>query len=138
MSHQVSEMEQTFLGYLAVHVDGDAYIGGLLVVDRNGDPVDFTYTDPVTLTWPTRVLFGPRLPAYIATRVLAPPLLKSASVTPTVLCFDDGTVLSRHCLLDAPVAVFAPRSSTASAQRWRPLDLGAGDANGESDGAGPS
>jgi hypothetical protein len=89
-----------------------------LILDDSGDPVDFVYTDPVILPWATKVLFGARLPGYIATRVLAPPLLAAVTAKPTVLCFDDPAVLSRHFLLNVPAAVCCQRGAGAKTQHW--------------------
>lgn len=112
---------EAFLGYLAVHAEADGFVGGLLIVDADGDPVDFAYTEPIKLTWPSRVLFGARLAAYVATRVLAPPLLSSVTVKPAVMCFDDPAVLSRKFLLDAPAAVCCSLGVPAKTQYWRDL-----------------
>jgi hypothetical protein len=122
---------EPYLGYLVVHAEADGFLGGLLILDANGDPVDFTYTDPVVLTWPTRVLFGARLAAYIATRILAAPLLASVTVKPAVLCFDDPAVLSRHFLLDVPAAVCCPAGLAAKAQHWREFGLNGGATDAE-------
>lgn len=122
---------EAFLGYLAVHAEADGFVGGLLILDANGDPVDFAYTDPIKLTWPSRVLFGARLAAYVATRVLAPPLLASVTVKPAVMCFDDPAVLSRNFLLDAPAAVCCSVGVPAKTQYWRDLALNGAAENAE-------
>ena len=122
---------EAFLGYLAVRAEAEGVLGGLLILDANGDPVDFAYTEPVRLTWPTRVLFGDRLAAYIATRVLAPPLLASVTVKPAVMCFDDPAVLSRNFILDAPAAVCCSVGVPAKKQYWRDLALNGATTNAE-------
>lgn len=33
---------EAYLGYLAVHAEADGFVGGLLILDTNGDPVDFS------------------------------------------------------------------------------------------------
>jgi hypothetical protein len=127
----VPPASEAFLGYLAIHAEAEGFLGGLLILDANGDPVDFAYTEPVKLTWPTKVLFGARLAAYIATRVLAPPLLASVTVKPSVMCFDDPAVLSRDFLLDAPAAVCCSVGVPAKTQYWRDLALNGAPENAE-------
>ena len=128
MPTRVHPESESFLGYLAVHAEPDGFRGGLLILDDSGDPVDFVYTDPVILTWATRVLFGARLPGYVAARVLAPPLLAAVSAKPAVLCFDDSAVLSRHFLLDVPAAVCCQAGAAVKTQHWREVVGRNGDA----------
>jgi hypothetical protein len=123
LTPQVASVSEAFLGYVAVHAQADGFVGGLLILDGSGDPVDFAYTDPITVGWPSRVLFGTRLAAYIAARALAPPLLGAVTVKPAVLCFDDPSVLARRCSLDTPVAVCCPAGTRAPTRYWRELPL---------------
>ncbi len=86
--------------YLVVHSDDDGtYVGGLMLTDESGLPVDFRYTDPITPTRLQRALYGGA--------VVAATLLKAASEPPTVLLVEDESLLDAISA-DCPVAVIGP------------------------------
>ncbi|MFN8122014.1 MAG: hypothetical protein U0237_06240 [Thermoleophilia bacterium] len=94
--------------YLVVHSDDDGtYVGGLMLTDESGLPVDFRYTDPITPTRLQRALYGGALDRYLRADVVAATLLKAASEPPTVLLVEDESLLDA---IDAecPVAVIGP------------------------------
>lgn len=94
--------------YLVVHADDDGtYVGGLMLTDESGLPVDFRYTDPITPTRLQRALYGGALDRYLRADVVAATLLKAASEPPTVLLVEDESLLDA---VDAecPVAVIGP------------------------------
>ena len=63
-------------GFLVVRAGGDGtYVGGLMVTDASGLPVDFRYTDPVTPTRLQRALYGNVLDRYLRSEVVLRTLL---------------------------------------------------------------
>ena len=63
-------------GFLVVRADdGGTYVGGLMVTDASGLPVDFRYTDPVTPTRLQRALYGAVLDRYLRSEVVLRTLL---------------------------------------------------------------
>jgi hypothetical protein len=109
------------LGYVAQVGDGHTYVGGLLVVGPEGDPLDFAYTEPVTLSPLERFLLGPRTEAYLLARVMMPALVAQAKVRPSVLVLDDTTLLLRRPGTDLPVVVVALESGVVKEGVWEPL-----------------
>jgi hypothetical protein len=86
-------------GYLVVDLSPEGVcVGGLMVTDENGLPLDFRFTDPITPTRLQRVLYGGALERYLRADVVAGTLLSSIEVLPTVLFVDD------EALLDPPKA----------------------------------
>lgn len=66
------------LGYLMVTSPvPNVYIGGLMVTDARGLPVEFRYTEPIQPTKIQQVLYGQVLSAYIKREVILETLLKS-------------------------------------------------------------
>ena len=85
-------------GFLVVRADdGGTYVGGLMVTDPSGLPVDFRYTDPVTPTRLQRALYGAALDRYLRTEVVLRTLLEALESRPTLLLVDDPE------LLDEPI-----------------------------------
>lgn len=81
-------------GYLVVHTnEGGTYIGGLMVTDDHGLPLDFRYTDPITPTRLQRALYGGALDRYLRADVVAATLLKAVGEQPTMLVVDDERML---------------------------------------------
>jgi hypothetical protein len=85
-------------GFLVVRAEeGGAYVGGLMVTDVSGLPVDFRYTDPITPTRLQRALYGGVLDRYLRTEVVLGTLLGALDAPPSLLLVDDPD------LLDAPI-----------------------------------
>ena len=110
------------LGYVAQVVDGHTYVGGLFVVGPEGDPLDFAYTEPVTLSPLERFLLGPRAEAYLLARVMTPALVAQAKVRPSVLVLDDATLLLRRPGTELPVVVVALESGAVKDGAWERLE----------------
>ncbi|HTI35198.1 MAG TPA: hypothetical protein VL422_16095 [Miltoncostaea sp.] len=95
-------------GFLVVRAgDGGTYVGGLMVTDASGLPVDFRYTDPVTPTRLQRALYGNVLDRYLRSEVVLRTLLDALDAPPSLLLVDDADLLDEP--IDAcPVALVAP------------------------------
>ena len=87
-------------GYLIVQADDDGtYVGGLMVTDTSGLPVDFRFTDPVTPTRLQRALYGGVLDRYLRSEVVLRTLMEALEQPPSLLVVDDPS------LLDEPVDI---------------------------------
>jgi len=49
------------IGYMSVKKVNDSHIGGILVVNQSGLPIEFKYTDPVIPTQLQKILYGKSL-----------------------------------------------------------------------------
>jgi hypothetical protein len=66
------------LGYLMVSSPvPNVYVGGIMVTDPRGLPVEFRYTEPIQPTKIQQVLYGQVLSAYIKREVILETLLKN-------------------------------------------------------------
>jgi hypothetical protein len=117
--------EEGTIAYFAHQKQGAAYLGALVVVSFEGDPVDFAYTDPVALNRFSVQLLGTRADGYMISRVLLEPLLKQVK-TPGLLCFDEPHVLLRRPVGRPPSVVFAPADAAHKAGAWSFQKLGNG------------
>jgi hypothetical protein len=120
--NQETNDDGSTIGFISYISEGHTYRGGLLVVDLDGDPVDFAHTDPVKLNRVTRPLFGERFSGYLVGHVLAVPLLDGIGTKPAVLCFEEPGILARQVPFDLPLALLAP-DAVACNSRWSRLDL---------------
>lgn len=82
------------LGYLLVATPvTNVYIGGLMVVDGRGLPVEFRYTEPIQPTNLQQILYGSVLSRYIKSEVILDTLLKSLETKPHLLVVNDESFL---------------------------------------------
>jgi hypothetical protein len=119
------------IAYFAHQKQGNAYVGALVVVSYEGDPVDFAYTDPVILNRFSLQLLGARADGYMISRVLLEPLLKQVKA-PGVVCFDEPYVLLRRPVAGPPRVVFARADAAHKDGAWsfHELATGAGPSEG--------
>ncbi len=92
-------------GFLVVRVEDDGtYVGGLMVTDATGLPLDFRYTDPITPTRLQRALYGGVLDRYLRTEVVLRTLLDALEEAPSLLVVNDPDLLDEPIDL-CPVAL---------------------------------
>jgi hypothetical protein len=106
------------IGYFAHQREATTAWAALVEVTPDGDPVDFLYTDAVTVNRFTQRLLGPRVDGYVVGHVLLEPLLARAADHLALLCFDDPAVLQRRLACGVPVAVFAPGDAPHKQGAW--------------------
>nr|WP_320133172.1 hypothetical protein [uncultured Holophaga sp.] len=70
------------LAYFMVVKEGASYLGGLLLTDESGIPLDFRYTEPITPTKLQSVLYGKALESHLREEVIQKALLKDLKGTP--------------------------------------------------------
>lgn len=105
------------IAYFAHQKQGATYLGALVVVSFEGDPVDFAYTDPVTLNRFSLQLLGPRADGYMIAHVLLEPLLKQVKA-PGMVCFDEPHLLERRPAILPPAVVFAAADAPHKEGHW--------------------
>lgn len=83
------------IGYLAVEAfEPLGYVGGVLVVDRFGLPVEFRHTLPVRPTKLQRALYGDALDRYMRTAVIALRLIEGLEHPPVVVLGADPILVA--------------------------------------------
>jgi hypothetical protein len=113
-------------GYLVVRVGEDgSYVGGLMVTDAHGLPVDFRYTDPITPTRLQRALYGGVLDRYLRTEVVLRTLLAAVGQKPTLLLVEDERLLDEE-IPGCPVAYASVSRAGARDHRGAVEDEGDG------------
>jgi hypothetical protein len=73
------------LAYFVVMKEGASYLGGLLLTDTSGIPLDFRYTEPITPTKLQGVLYGKALEPHLKEEVIQKTLLKELKIAPDLL-----------------------------------------------------
>ena len=95
---------QAKIGYILANEMGeDTFIGGLLVTDQKGFPIEFRYTDPVTPSALQRVIYGNALDRYLIVEVIARSLIESVTDKPDLFITNSRLILELNDLLSAPL-----------------------------------
>jgi hypothetical protein len=115
-----------FVGYFVHQRNKENYWAALSVLNLEGDPEDFFYTEPVTVNRFMQQLLGPRLDAYVMGRVLLEPLVAQVKQPLSLVLFDDPSILQRRLPLTVPAAVLAGPDSSHRDSVWVPEALDGG------------
>ena len=74
------------LGFLtAIETRGGGFVGGLLVSDRFGRPLEFQCTTPVKPNRTQKLLYGPTLVPFVLGELLAKTLIDKVAIKPDVV-----------------------------------------------------
>jgi hypothetical protein len=107
-SQTATENRVATLGFLTV-VENEQFgmVGGYLLLNRNGRPLEFHCTAPVRPSRAQRILFGPTLAPYLYGEQIAQALINKASAQPVAAWTDRAAVLAVQEFVDLPVAAIA-------------------------------
>jgi hypothetical protein len=76
-------MNEESFGYLITRVfEGPTYLGGILVVDKKGIPLEFKYVEPIRPSRLQAVLYGNTIDRYIRVESVGIPLIESSEHKP--------------------------------------------------------
>jgi hypothetical protein len=91
----VQLQQKTAVGYfVSSSVDDFVFIGGAMVTDNFGLPLEFRYTEPVRANRLQRVLYGDVLERFIHTDVILVNLLGNMEMKPSLLIVNDERFIS--------------------------------------------
>ncbi len=117
------------LGFLTVlEHEQLGLVGGYLILNAAGRPLEFHCTAPVKPNRAQQILFGPTLPAYLYGEQIGQTLLGKGSQTPVAVFTDVERVLTVRDFVELPVALVLPgevpegeqsKPIVASANNWR-------------------
>lgn len=97
--------EQIRLGFLAaVEVEGRGYVGGLLVTNQNGRPLEFQCTTPVKPDRTQEILYGKMLRPWLLGELIGQTLLQRVSIKPDMILTSDPDILELRNHIETPVA----------------------------------
>lgn len=80
-------------------------VGGMLIADNTGVPLEFTVTSAVRPTKAQQILYGNRLWSYVAVNLCAKELIEATKNKPKVIFVSEDWMLAVHEFTDIPVLV---------------------------------
>jgi hypothetical protein len=94
----------TTLGYLTVtNLADNGFVGGLLVTNLWGRPLEFQCTAPVKPNRAQEILYGPTLRPVLFGELIAATLIAKASTKPALVLTDQRDVLPARPLVKVPI-----------------------------------
>jgi hypothetical protein len=122
------ELGSAVFGYVVCRLLPDgSHIGGVLVTDVFGLPLEFRHTDPVTPSRLQRVLYGGALEGYIASEVLVGALLSSVAARPEIYIAGDSTYVDGAGEFGSPSIWIAESRAAQDKETGHRHDIGAGE-----------
>ncbi|MDA0282810.1 MAG: hypothetical protein O3B13_03750 [Planctomycetota bacterium] len=113
--------DQVRLGFMtAIEIVDRTFVGGLLVTDRFGRPLEFQCTTPVKPNRTQELLYGPTLVPFILGELLGKTLLDRISVKPTLVLTSRVEMLQLRPTASLPVLfdeASSPSDSSDTATR---------------------
>lgn len=115
MSNETPSQETTF-GYLSVIKSQQlGYLGGYLVVDALGRPLEFHCTAPVQPSRAQQILYGPTLEPFLVGEQIAGALLEAAKQVPRVIMTNHDAMLHARLGKTQTAIVLLRRAAADSA-----------------------
>ncbi|MBS0262352.1 MAG: hypothetical protein JSS02_10415 [Planctomycetes bacterium] len=100
------KQEPLRLGFLtAIEIPEKGFVGGLLVTNHNGRPLEFQCTVPIKPNPTQEILYGPTLSPFILGELIGTTLVERAGVKPQLILTDQAQILELRNHIDRPVAL---------------------------------
>lgn len=97
--------DQLRLGFLTAVEDVEkGFVGGLLITNRFGRPLEFQCTAPVRPSRTQQILYGPTLRPYVLGELIGRTLLEKAGVKPHLVLVETDDLLELRTVSATPVA----------------------------------
>ncbi len=117
------------LAYFIAVKEGASYLGGLLITDTSGIPLDFRYTEPITPTRLQSILYGKSLEPHIKEEVIQKTLLKELKTPPDLFILNAAELSGgwsgeqKYPVLAVQKSQEAPLAKVGDSFRAGPRDL---------------
>ena len=99
------------LAFLATYSPSkNVYLGGLLVTNALGRPLEFQCTAPIEPNRTQVLLYGPTLEPYVVTELIGRTLLDRVGVKPHLVLVENESLLSLRTLVSAAVGCVVEQS----------------------------
>lgn len=113
--------DQLRLGFLTAVEDAErGFVGGLLVTNRFGRPLEFQCTAPVKPNRTQQILYGPTLKSYVLAELIGRTLLDKVGVKPHFVLVETPELLDLRNAEAVPVASLVSDKSNRNGEQTSP------------------
>lgn len=81
------------IGYLSVQIVENKHLGGILIINEYGIPVEFKYSEPVLPTKLQQIIYGNSLEYYLHVEIIAKGIIQKLENKPDVILVQDPALL---------------------------------------------
>jgi hypothetical protein len=111
---QTTKEGELRLGFLtSIEVPDHGYMGGLLVTNRQGRPLEFQCTTPVKPNRTQEILYGPTLVPFLLSDLIGRTLVEKVGVKPDLILTERPEILELRRHVTVPVACVAEPTQDA-------------------------
>ncbi len=96
----------TNLGFLSVFSEANGYIGGYLVTNGWGRPLEFRLTSAVQPNRVQQILYGDTLPGFLCGELIGKTLVEKTTTPAQLILTDNPLALDVRLRLEQPVALW--------------------------------
>ncbi len=98
-------------GYLDILVKENVYVGGFMIVDSSGIPLEFKYTEKIEPTKIQRIIYGKTLDKYLKEEVISKSLLKELKNVPNLVMVNDYEMIAGKDKLHGFYVAFSQKTT---------------------------
>jgi hypothetical protein len=109
------------IGFLTILHDANGALGGYLVTNAWGRPLEFRLSTAVQPNRVQQILYGPTLTEYLHADLIGKTLVEKTGVQPTIIVTDSLSALALRNKLDLPIVAIRPDDFDLSASDVLPL-----------------
>ena len=91
------------VGFLTVFQEGPGYVGGLLITNSWGRPVEFRLSTAISPNRVQQILYGGTLEEYLCGELIGRTLIEKAASSVQIVFTDNASVLAMRAKSDFPV-----------------------------------
>jgi hypothetical protein len=97
-------VERACLGFFTTVEDAErGLLGGYLLLDHGGRPLEFHCTSPIKPNRSQEILYGPTLRPFLVGEQIGQTLVRKSSLAPTAVCVDSTEALELRNHVELPV-----------------------------------
>lgn len=116
--------QRLHLGFLKVVTIDKAFVGGLLVTNRQGRPLEFQCTTPVRPNRTQEILYGSTLGSFLYSELIGRTLVERLAVKPDMVIVEQPEILELRQHVDLPVACIVSGTVNENAATSTRVQLG--------------
>ena len=132
MSH--GNHDQFRLGFLTAVEDAErGYVGGLLITNRFGRPLEFQCTAPVKPNRTQQILYGPTLRPYVLGELIGRTLLEKVGVKPHLVLVESLDLLDLRDATATPVVSLVSSAKSSNGRKAGDAENQPTEQNGQAD-----
>jgi len=108
---QPANQNRFHLGFLRVALTDQGYVGGLLVTNHFGRPLEFQCTTPVRPNRTQEILYGPTLEPFICSELIGKTLYERLGIKPHFIIVQQDNLLELRRQIDVPIGFLLEESA---------------------------